>query len=248
MAAGADTTGARCPLTMALRALVTGVGRRAGIAASIAERLRRDGWPVVTTGWREYDARMTWGAENDLLADHDVDFSDSAAPDDLFRVLAAGGPVTAMVLAHAESVDSDILTTTVESFDRHLAVNARASWLLIRAFARQFPAGAAARIVALTSDHTAFNVPYGASKGALDRIVIAAAAELAPLGITANVVNPGATDTGWIDDDVRAAVLRRNLQPRVGTPADAANLVSFLLSTDGGWINAQVLHSDGGRW
>jgi 3-oxoacyl-[acyl-carrier protein] reductase len=61
-------------------------------------------------------------------------------------------------------------------------------------------------------------------------------------------VNPGATATGWIDDDVRAAILRPNLQPRVGTPADSANLVSFLLSDDGGWINAQVLHSDGGRW
>jgi 3-oxoacyl-[acyl-carrier protein] reductase len=44
---------------MARRALVTGVGRRAGIGASIADRLRRDGWPVVTTGWRTYDARMT---------------------------------------------------------------------------------------------------------------------------------------------------------------------------------------------
>ena len=233
---------------MARRALVTGVGRRAGIAAAITDGLRRDGWLVVTTGWRGYDARMTWGADDEPLADYEVDFADPAAPDDLFRSLAGGGPVTAMVLAHAESVDSDLLTTTVESFDRHMAVNARASWLLVRAFARQFPAGASGRVVALTSDHTAFNLPYGASKGALDRIVIAAAAELAPLGITANVVNPGATDTGWIDDEVRAAVVRRNLQPRVGTPADTANLVRFLLSDEGGWINAQVLHSDGGLW
>ena len=233
---------------MARRALVNGVGRRAGIAAAITDGLRRDGWLVVTTGWRGYDARMTWGADDEPLADYEVDFADPAAPDDLFRSLAGGGPVTAMVLAHAESVDSDLLTTTVESFDRHMAVNARASWLLVRAFARQFPAGASGRVVALTSDHTAFNLPYGASKGALDRIVIAAAAELAPLGITANVVNPGATDTGWIDDEVRAAVVRRNLQPRVGTPADTANLVRFLLSDEGGWINAQVLHSDGGLW
>jgi len=231
---------------MAGRALVTGVGRRAGIAGSIADRLRRDGWAVATTGWRGYDARMSWGADDEPLADYEVDFTDPAAPDDLFCCLGDGEPVTAMVLAHAESVDSDLLSTTAESFDRHMAVNARASWLLVRAFARQFPAGASGRIVALTSDHTAFNLPYGASKGALDRIVIAAATELAPLGITANVVNPGATDSGWIDDDVRAAILRRNLQPRVGTPVDAANLVSFLLSDDGGWINAQVLYSDGG--
>ena len=232
----------------ARRVLVTGVGRRAGIASTVADRLRHDGWPVVTTGWRGYDARMTWGADEEPLADHDVDFVDAAAPDRLFADLAAGGPVTAMVLCHAESVDSDIDTTTIESFDRHFAVNVRANWLLIRAFARQFPAEAAGRgrIVALTSDHTAFNLPYGASKGALDRIVVAAATELAELGVTANVVNPGANDTGWIDDDIREAVLRRNAQPRVGTPDDTANLVSFLLSEEGGWINGQVLHSDGG--
>ena len=82
-----------------------------------------------------------------------------------------------MVLSHAESVDSGILDTTVEAFERHFAVNTRASWQLIAAFARQATDDGGA-IVALTSDHTAFNLPYGASKGALDRIVIAAAREL----------------------------------------------------------------------
>ena len=233
---------------MERRVLVTGVGRRAGIAAAIAERLRADGWSVVTAGWRPYDERMSWGADEEALADCEVDLTDPDGPDALFERLAGAGPVTALVLSHAESVDSDIRSTTVDSFDRHFQVNARASWLLVRAFARQFPVAAAGtgRIVAMTSDHTAFNLPYGASKGALDRIVLAAATELADLGVTANVVNPGANDTGWMDDGVRAAVTRRNLQPRVGTPADAANLVRFLLSEQGGWINGQLLHSDGG--
>ncbi len=192
---------------------------------------------------------MDWGADEQALADHEVDFTDPDAPDELFGALASGGPITAMVLCQAESVDSDIESTTVESFDRHFAVNARATWLLIRAFALQFPPSGhgSGRIVALTSDHTAFNLPYGASKGALDRIVIAAATELAPLGITANVVNPGPNDTGWMDDGIREAVMRGNLQARIGTPADTANLVSFLLSDEGDWINAQLLHSDGGR-
>ena len=99
----------------------------------------------------------------------------------------------------------------------------------------------------MTSDHTSFNLPYGASKGALDRIVLAAADELAGLGLTANVINPGPNDTGWMDDDVKAFIVERNLQPRIGTPADTADLVSFLLSEQGGWINRQVLYSDGGR-
>ena len=99
-------------------------------------------------------------------------------------------------------MESGILDTTVEEFDRHFAVNARASWLLIAEFARQADAGGA--IVALTSDHTTGNLPYGASKGALDRIVISAARELAPRGISANVLNPGPIDTGWMTDEVRS--------------------------------------------
>lgn len=184
------------------------------------------------------------------MADHEVDFADPAAPEALFASLVAEGPITGLVMCHCESVDSDIRSTTVESFDRHFAVNARSIWLLIRAFAAQFPGGTSpvpvGRIVGLTSDHTAFNLPYGASKGALDRIVLAAAVELADVGITANVINPGPNDTGWMSAAVRAAVLDRNLQPRIGKPADTADLVSFLLSPAGGWINGQQLYSNGG--
>src|SRR5436305_2097543 len=86
------------------------------------------------------------------------------------------GPLDALVLSHCESVDSGVLDTTVESFDRHYAVNVRASWLLVAAFARQLsPDGGAA--IAMTSDHTVGNLPYGATKGALDRLVLAAAHE-----------------------------------------------------------------------
>jgi 3-oxoacyl-[acyl-carrier protein] reductase len=230
------------------RVLVTGVGRRVGIAATIADRMRADGWSVITTGWRGYDSRMTWGADAVELADHEVDFSDPNAPDQLFAALADGGPITGLVMCHCESVDSSILTTSIESWDRHFAVNARSIWLLIRAYVRQFPPteNGAGRIVGITSDHAHFNLPYGASKASLDRIVLAAAVELADRGITANVINPGGNDTGWMNDEIKQAVLARNLQPRIGMPTDTANLVSFLLSDQGNWINAQLLYSDGG--
>lgn len=95
-------------------------------------------------------------------------------------------------MCHCESVDSGLLDTTVESFDRHFAVNARATWLLIREYGRRFAAErGTGRIIGLTSDHTVGNLPYGASKGALDRITLAAAHELAHLGVTANVINRG---------------------------------------------------------
>ena len=243
-------------------ALVTGVGRLAGIGAGIARGLARDGWDLALAYWSPYDERMPWGVQP-----HDVGRlaeelrglgaavrpleADLADPDVPARLLAEAGaerPVRALVLSHAESVDSSILDTGTEAFDRHLAVNARASWLLVRAFAEQFPAEWAGlgRILALTSDHTVHNLPYGASKGALDRIVLAAARELAHLGIAANVLNPGPVDTGWMDDAVRAACIERQPWGRLGTPDDIAGVVGFLVSGPGGWINGQLIKADGG--
>jgi 3-oxoacyl-[acyl-carrier protein] reductase len=243
-------------------ALVTGVGREAGIGAAIVERLAADGWDIGFTYWQPYDDRMPWGRDTQArdhvlaqLAERgarscaiEADLAEVTTPQQVFeRVTSELGPVQALVLSHAESVDSSLLETTVESFDRHFAVNARASWLLIREFAAQYqgPRGSG-RIIALTSDHTVGNLPYGASKGALDRITIAAARELADLGITANALNPGPTDTGWIPPDLAEDFIKRSPLGRLGQPGDCANLVSFLCSRDGGWINGQLLHSNGG--
>ena len=155
------------------------------------------------------------------------------------------GPVHALVMSHCESVDSSVLDTTIDSFDRHYAVNVRATWLLLAAFVRQLPSGGGS-VVALTSDHTVHNLPYGATKAALDRIVLAAAHELGDRGLRANVINPGPVDTGWMTDQTRAAVLAQQPTGRLGTPTDVANLVRFLLSDQGQWITGQLLYSNGG--
>lgn len=256
---GGETGGGSSPRPVAL---VTGASRTAGIAGAVAGSLAKGGWDVALTYWQPYDERMPWGSEHDgvtrLIGDIRAaggraqavaaDLGEVNSAHEIFdSVEGTLGPVTALVLAHCESVGSDIRSTTVDSFDLHMAVNARASWLLIRQYAKRYagPFGAG-RIVALTSDHTAGNLPYGASKGALDRIVLAAARELADLGVTANVVNPGATDTGWMTGEQKQEVLGRSPLARLGTPSDAATLVAFLCSEHGGWINGQLLHSDGG--
>lgn len=243
-------------------ALVTGVGRTVGLGAAVATRLAEDGWDVATTHWTPYDDRMPWGRQQDgpdRVADGiraaggrtvtvPADLSDPAGPGLVLDAVEAElGPVTALVMAHCESVDSGVLDTTVESFDRHYAVNVRASWLLVKEYGERFcgPHGSG-RVVALTSDHVIGNLPYGATKGALDRLVIASARELAHLGMTANVVNPGPVDTGWMTEDQRAAAERESPLGRAGTPHDTAALVSFLCSADGVWVNGQLLCSDGG--
>ena len=100
--------------------------------------------------------------------------------------------------------------------------------------------------MALTSDAVVGNVPYGASKGALDRVVLAAARELSHLEVSANVVNPGPVDTGWMTDELRDHVAAATPLGRSGTPSDVASLVSFLCSEQGGWVNGQLINSDGG--
>lgn len=243
-------------------ALVTGVGRTVGIAAGIARQLAASGWDIAFTYWTAYDERMTWGVEpgavdaiNAALAEHgaataaiEADLARTDAPARIFDATEHRlGGVTALVMCHCESVDSGLLDTTVESFDRHFAVNARATWLLIREYGRRFRVTpGTGRIIGLTSDHTVGNLPYGASKGALDRIILAAGHELAHLGISSNVINPGPVDTGWMTDEVRASGIRQTPLGRLGTPQDTAHLVDFLCSPNGQWINGQLLMSNGG--
>lgn len=241
-------------------ALITGVGRRGGLGAKIAAGLAADGWDLALSFWHRYDERigLEYGADDpEQLADElrqagrrielvPADLEDPATPAALVRRAAASlGPLAGLVLSHCEGVDSGVLDTTVESFDRHYAVNVRSSWLLIAAFARQIPPGGGS-VVALTSDHTVGNLPYGATKGALDRLVLAAAHELGPLRLRANVINPGPVDTGWMSEPVRARLIAMQPTGRLGTATDTANLVRFLLSEQGEWINGQLLHSNGG--
>ena len=190
-------------------ALITGVGRRRGIGAGLAAGLAADGWDLALNYWRPYDERVGLEAGPDdpqALADElrgrgariELLPGDLADPDEASRVVDGAasrlGQLDALVLSHCKSVDSGVLTTTIDSFDRHYTVNVRASWLLIVAFVRQLPPTGGA-VVALTSDHTVDNLPYGATKAALDRLVLAAAHELGDRGLRANIVNPGPVDT-----------------------------------------------------
>lgn len=238
---------------------MTGVGRASSIAHGIARDLAEGGWDLAILGWSGYGEDAAYGGGRDDVAalEHDLreagarvvridgDLADPTVPVSVVARTAEGlGSVDALILSHSQSVDSSIADTTVESFDRHFAVNVRAAWLLIREFAAL--ERTSGRIVALTSDHVVHNLPYGASKGALDRVVRAAAGELGARGITANLVNPGPVDTGWMNDDTRRVLTAEQPTGRLGTPNDVARIVRFLVSDDAAWVTGQLITSDGG--
>lgn len=226
-------------------ALLTGVGRPNGIAAATARALAADGWDLGMH-WYDEDPSHLREELGVRIAFHQDDLADAAAPARTFAALSAElGPFDALLLVHTRCVPKGLLETTAEELDLHLATNVRTALLMIQLFAAQFR-GQDGRIVALTSDHfTPDNLAYGTSKAALDRIVLAAANELGDRGISANCINPGPNDTGWMTPQIHEDARRRTPLGRVGLPEDAARMARFLCSPSGAWVSGQVLYSNG---
>src|SRR5207245_353118 len=96
--------------------IVTGVSRRQGIGAAIAERLSNDGWSVYTNGWREYDSLMRWGSDPAQEIDYECDLSNPDAPGLLVAAAErAVGPLAGLVIAHAIDVAAPLEEVTPQS-------------------------------------------------------------------------------------------------------------------------------------
>jgi 3-oxoacyl-[acyl-carrier protein] reductase len=130
--------------------------------------------------------------------------------------------------------------------DQVLSVDARAAALLIAEFAHRHALRGAGwgRIVGLTSSgRQGFpeEVSYGAAKAALESYTMSAALELAPLGITANLVHPPVTDTGWVTDAVRKMVDEDQRSLGVADPEEVAEVIGFLASDGARRITANLI-------
>ena len=143
----------------------------------------------------------------------------------------------------------EVRLTTVEGIDRHFAVNARASALMMREYLQRHIDRKSdwGRIVSMT---TAFalewNISYAASKRAVVSYTQTAAAEMGKYGITANVVCPGPTQTGYLTPDQEEALAARTPLKRIGHSEDIADVIGFLASEQGRWITGQVIYATGG--
>jgi NAD(P)-dependent dehydrogenase (short-subunit alcohol dehydrogenase family) len=95
-----------------------------------------------------------------------------------------------------------------------------------------------------------FHSVVAASKGAIEGLTKALAAELAPK-IRVNCIAPSITNTNLAStllntEEKIAANAQRHPLKRIGTPTDIASMVCFLLSENATWITGQILHVDGG--
>jgi 3-oxoacyl-[acyl-carrier protein] reductase len=226
-------------------ALITGVGRPNGIGFALARRLEDEGYRLALHAI-EPDAPQLDGATH-----ISADFTDPEAPERLVASAADQlGHIDVLVVNHAYSVRQGLGELTAEEIDTSMAINVRASLLLIQAYHGRHDGRPGGRIVLMTSGQhrgpMPGELPYIAGKGALHQLTRSLAEATAPKRITVNAVDPGATDTGWADEATRQWVLERQPFGRWGEPRDAARLIGFLCSEDGGWITGQVITSAGG--
>ena len=190
----------------------------------------------------------------------EADLSDPAAPARLFDAAERRlGPVDILVNnatgwvqdtftpATQDAFGRALRPVTQESIERQFAVDATAAALLIAEFARRHVArgGRWGRIIGLTSGGTRgfpSEVSYGAAKAAQENYTMSASVELADHGVTANMVHPPVTDTGWVTDEVREAVRASPDLVHVATPDEVAEVIDFLASDAAQLVTGNVLH------
>jgi 3-oxoacyl-[acyl-carrier protein] reductase len=246
-------------------ALVTGVGRKKGIGSAVCRALASRDADVAISYWKAYDREMPWASDEDepeaLLAElratgvraegFEADLSQPDAPRSLLDAAEERlGRPSILVNTAAYSTRDGFETLDAEALDAHYAVNVRAMALLSVGFARRYPGGPGGRIINFSSGQSLGPMPgelaYIATKGAIEAFTLTLAAEVAHKGITVNAINPGATDTGWMTEEMKREIIQKAPSGRIGQPEDAARLVVFLAGDEAAWITGQVIHSEGG--
>ena len=247
-------------------AIITGASRGNGIGAATCRALATQGANILFTSWQAYDREQPHGVdENGPIAleqelqnsgvkvgrlEIDLSHADSAA-----QVLDAAqewlGLPDIVVNNAAHSTHAGFELLDAANLDAHYAVNMRSTLLLSVEFARRAKAlgRLSGRIISMSSGQDWGPMPgelaYVATKGAIEAFTLSLASELAPLGITVNAVDPGATDTGWITEQMRRAWSVPSGVPKLNQPEDAARVIAFLASDAARHLTGQVIHARG---
>lgn len=237
--------------------VVTGAGR--GLGADIARAAAAAGWRV---GVLDRDAGAATSVAESvgdgavaLVADTTVEAQVDAALDSFATVTGRSAPdglvANAGIVRFGPLVDLD-----VNDWRAVVDVNLTGTFICARAVARRMiAAGVGGSLVTVTSMNGVAPGPnagaYGATKAAVALLTQQMALEFGPSGIRANAVAPGLIDAGmsepiYADPEIRRRRSERVPLGRLGTTADVAAAVMFLLDDASAYVNGTELLVDGG--
>jgi 3-oxoacyl-[acyl-carrier protein] reductase len=237
-------------------AIVTGGSR--GIGRQVAITLGASGHHHVIVGYAgqqegadETVATITAAGGRATAVAADV--ADETAVTALFeRAESEFGGVDVVVHAAGQLKLAPVVDLDLADLDELHRTNIRGTFVVAQQAARRVRAGGA--IVTFSSSVVGLAFPgyaaYSASKGAVEAITLVLARELRGRDVTVNAVAPGPTATDlFLGGKDEATIAHLAAQPpleRLGTPADIANVVAFLASPAGHWVNGQLLRANGG--
>lgn len=236
------------------QALVTGASRGIGAASAVA--LAQRGFRV----WLHYRARedaarqvartiVDGGGAEPILARFDL--ADRTGASEAVQALTVQhGAPEALVLAAGVTHNALFALISDKEWDEVIATNLGGLLAVGRPIVKSMLRVRAGRIVVVSSvvAHigNAGQVAYAATKGGLSSAALSLARELAPRGITVNVVAPGLVDTEML----RGAPIERLLAGvparRLARPSEVAHVIGYLCSEESGCLTGQVVHVDGG--
>ncbi|HXZ44298.1 MAG TPA: SDR family oxidoreductase [archaeon] len=237
-------------------AVVTGV--TSDIGKAIALRLAADGAAVAVTGNTpakvERVVKDLESAKGQFMVEA-LDLSLPEAVEGFFaRVAERLGPTAVLVNGAAWRVRSSFLETTHADWRRTFAGCVDSYFYCRLAAARQMTPRKWGRIIHIGSiAGSVMMAPfaaYTAAKGAVHALAKAMACDLAPYGITVNVVAPGVVESPYLRANVTAEAIGKRLERipmgRLASPENCAAAVAHVISPDMDYVTGQILYVDGG--